>query len=308
MAEKRRHHYVPQFYLRGFAALETPRERKPSLWVRDIHTGLIVQRTPKNLAVEIGYYAIESDRGRDYETVENELARMEDQAAFALRQMLSRPVGSRAAMVPEIGMFVSWLACRVPWFKRIAMEAWSKHVDDMAWGRAEAEDDPDLSFLIVSQTTGERRRLPLEAALAAMRTGPWTAQLDQNQMIDVMRLQRWYFQHQHFPRLFWTVLTAPSGQSFITSDRPVVWYVPEKGFADSPAALKEPDVELTVPLNRGNALLATPSPPPVGTQIRVADINFRTRCFAERFVASADAASLSNERTCFEEAIHSSVD
>lgn len=299
MAEKRRHHYVPQFYLRGFAALETPLERNPSLWVRDIPTELIVQRTLRNLAVEIGYYAIETDHGRDYETLENELARIEDQAAFALRQMLSRPVGSRAAMVPEIGTFVAWLACRVPWFKRIAMEGWSKHVDDMAWGRAEVEDDSDFSVLIVNQTTGERRRLLLGATLAAIRSGEWTAKLDQNQVVDVMRLQRWYFQHQHFPRLFWTVLTAPSGQFFITSDRPVVWYVPEKGFADSPAGLKEPNVELTVPLNRDNALLATPSPPPVGTQIRVGDINYRTRCFAERFVASADMTGLTDERTCF---------
>lgn len=300
MPEKRRHHYIPQFYLRGFASQETSNRRQPSLWVCDIESGSIAQRTPRNLAVEIGYYAIETEHGLDYQTLENELARMEDQAAFALRQFLSPPVGSRGAMEPEISLFIAWLACRVPWFRRIATEGWPKHMDDMAWGKVEAEDDPDFSVLLVNQATGEHQRLPREAALDAIRSGQWTAQMDQNQIVDVMRLQRWLFQQQHFPRLFWTVLTAPPGDSFIVSDRPVVWYVPDKGFADSPAGLKHPRVELTVPLNAATALLATPSPPPAGTRIYPGDINYRTRCFAERFVASADATNLSDERPCSE--------
>jgi hypothetical protein len=292
MAQKRRHHYIPQFYLRGFADPGTPLGQKPWLWVLDVHSGSIAKRTPKNIAVEIGYYAIETADGKDYETVENELARIEDQAAFALRQMLSRPVGSRGVVLPEISTFIAWLACRTPWFRRIATDGWPKQLEDLARGRIEAEDDPDLIVLIVNQTTGERRKIPLEDALAAIRSGPWVAQMHQNQVIDIMRLQRWYFQHQYFSMLSWTVLTAPTDQFFITSDRPVVWYVPGQGFADSPAGLKYPEVELTIPLNAKTALLGTAAPLPPGAQIGVDAINFRTRCFAERFLASPDLKNL----------------
>src|SRR5262249_43317715 len=147
--------------------------QKPYLWVRDIKSGLVAKRTPNNLAVEIGYYAMETENGKDFETLENELARMEDQAVFALRQFLNRPVGSRGAIQPEISTFVAWLACRIPWFRRIAMDGWPKHLEDMAWGRVEVEDDPDSSFLLVNVGTDEQRRLPLGDALAAIRSGNW---------------------------------------------------------------------------------------------------------------------------------------
>ena len=298
MTEKRRHHYIPQFYLRGFADPTTV-GGKALLWVRDVRTGMTDRRTPKNLAVEVGYYAIETDQGSDYKTLEDELARMEDRAAHALHKMLDRPVGEQGPMLPELSSFIAWLACRTPWFKRIAMEGWPKHLEDMAFGRAVVEEVPEFSVLMVNTMTGEKRKFLIPEALGAIRTGRWIAQMDQNQVMDMMRLQRWYFQHQHFPKLFWTILTAPAGDFFVVSDRPVVWYVPDRGFADSPAALKYPEVELTVPLNARTALLGTGSLPSAGTQIRAADVNYRTRCFAERFVAAPNLTSLSDRRTCF---------
>jgi hypothetical protein len=292
VARKKRHHYIPQFYLRGFASQEPTDRRKPRLWVRDAHSGLVAQRTPEQIAVEIGYYAIETDQGIDFDTLENELAKMEDQAACALREMLGRPVGNRGSIPIEVEIFVAWLGCRIPWLRRIVVESWPKHVEDMAWGKVDVADDPDFTVLIKDLTSSEAQRLPLNAALDAIRSGRWVAQLEQNQIIDMMRFQHWYFGRHRFPNLFWTILTAPTGDHFITSDRPVVWYVPERGWADSLAALKHPDVELTVPLDARTALLATAAPPPEGTKIKVSDINYRTWCFAERFVASRERSVL----------------
>ncbi len=85
IAEKRRHHYIPQFYLRGFVDPATPPPQTPYLWVWYKHAAAVDRRAPKNLAWEIGYYAIEAHHGLDYATVENELAQVENRAAFALR-------------------------------------------------------------------------------------------------------------------------------------------------------------------------------------------------------------------------------
>ena len=41
MAEKRRHHYIPQFYLRGFVDPQTPAGQTPYLWVRDTVSGSV---------------------------------------------------------------------------------------------------------------------------------------------------------------------------------------------------------------------------------------------------------------------------
>jgi len=107
-----------------------------------------------------------------------------------------------------------------------------------------------------------------------------------------MRLQAWYYDTRHFPRLHWVLLTAPAGHAFVTSDRPVVWFVPGFGeSADYPAALKSPAVELTMPLDRGHALLALGAPRAPGLRVTVDDVNRRTIAGAEHFVA-APAESL----------------
>jgi hypothetical protein len=296
MGEKRRHHYVPQFYLRGFADPTTPKGQKPCLWVRDIRSGIIEKRTPSNLAVESGCYALDTDTGRDYRTLENELAKMEAEAALALREFLRRPVGSRGAIDSVISAFVAWQACRIPWFRRIALDGWPRLLEDVAWGRADLEDYPGASFLLVNESTGVQVRLPQSEALAAIRSGAWKARMTQNQYLDVLRWQRWFFQHERFSRLSWIVLTAPVGRSFITSDRPVTWWAHDTKFADALVALKHPDVELTIPLNSQTALLATGSPIPPDTPVRIDDVNMRTWLLAERFVAAPDVASLESCR------------
>ena len=204
---------------------------------------------------------METADGLDYATVENELAAMESRAAFALRKFLDSPSGNRK-IEPDLSACVGWLTVRMPWFRRAAEYEWQRFLERVAGGREPLPDDPDFSFSLVSVTTGEQRRFALGEAVVAIKSGSWQARLSKNQMIDAMRVQAWYFRFQHFSRLHWTVLTAPDGQFFLTSDRPVVWYVPGRGLADSPAALKQPGVELTVSLSRRFALLATPTSRP----------------------------------------------
>lgn len=287
MAEKRRHHYIPQFYLRGFVDPATPPRQTPYLWVWDKHAAAVNRRAPKNLALEMGYYAVEADRGLDYATVENELSQIENRAAFALRRYLGQPIGNRGPIQPDLSTFLAWLAARVPWYRSLVEEDFSRFIERMAFGDEPVPDGDDpTTYLLTHQLTGEEARLPLPETLAAARSGLWRPSLSRFHYVELMRVQAWYFQFRHFPALLWTILDAPPGYAFVTSDRPVVWYVPDKGFADSPAALKHPEVELTVPLSARTALLATAAPLSPGTRVHPNDINIRTIAFAERFVAA----------------------
>jgi hypothetical protein len=285
MSGKRLHHYIPQFYLRGFTDPSVTGGKTPWLWVRHKEASAVVRKAPKNLAAKIGYYATETADGLDYATVENELAAVESRAAFALRKFLDGPTGHRK-IEPDLSVFIGWLAVRVPWFRRAAEDEWQRFLERVAGGREPLPDDPDFSCSLVNMSTGEQRRFTLAETVLAIKSGTWQARLSKNQLIDAMRVQAWYFRFQHFPRLHWTVLTAPDGQFFLTSDRPIVWYVSDGGLADSPAALKQPGVELTVPVSRRFALLATAEIPHSETRIRPSDINRRTFLFCERFVAS----------------------
>jgi hypothetical protein len=132
MSGKRLHHYIPQFYLRGFTDPSVTGGKTPWLWVRHKESSSVVRKAPKNLAAEIGYYAMEMANGLEYATVENKLAAMESRAAFALRKFLDSPSGHRK-IDPDLSAFVGWLTVRVPWFGRAAEDEWQRRDALMAW-------------------------------------------------------------------------------------------------------------------------------------------------------------------------------
>ena len=203
VVQKRLHHFLPQFYLRGFTDPSTPPGQSPYVWVRDQLSGKISRRAPKNVAAESGFYALDVLAGRDYESVENELSAMESLAAMALRRYLVSSAGTRGVMPPELGAFVAWQAARVPWQRRVADDEWQRFLQKVAEGTAEAPVDPTFSVLLIHQDSREERRETVEASLPLLQGGDWVARFDQNQQIEVMRMQAWYYRTQHFPRLTW---------------------------------------------------------------------------------------------------------
>ncbi len=175
----------------------------------------------------------------------------------------------------------------MPWYRSLVEEDFPRYLRRMAFGEEPVPDRTDpTAYLLTHQATGEQAWLPLPEILAAVRSGLWQPSLSRLHYVELLRVQAWYFQFRHFPALVWTLLDAPPGYAFVTSDRPVVWYIPDKGFADSPAVLKHPEVELTVPLSAKTALLASAAPLAPATQVHPNGINIRTIAFAERFVAA----------------------
>lgn len=294
MPPKRRHHFVPQFYLRGFTDPSTPVGHTPYVWVWDLAAARLTRRAPRNVAAAGGYYA--PSAGADTTRIENALAAMEGRAAVALRHYLATTPGTRPPLLPQaVSAFVAWQAARVPWQRRAADTEWARLLRDAAAGRDALPDDPGFQVLLMHDRTGVERRESLPVALALLRAGAWTPRFDQDQQLEVMRLQAWYYDTRHFPRLHWVLLTAPAGHAFVTSDRPVMWLVPGVGeSADLPAALKSPAVELTMPLDRRHALLALGAPPDPGLRVTVDEVNRRTAAGAEHFVIAPAATLLSD--------------
>jgi len=107
--------------------------------------------------------------------------------------------------------------------------------------RSHCLEDPD---------TGERHEVTdLEDFAARCRRG-WKWVLRNDDLLESLHMQAWYFQVRHFPRLSWVRLDAPAGEWFITSDRGVAWIA--NGYADTPpAALRDPTAEVVAPLTKG---------------------------------------------------------
>ena len=95
-----------------------------------------------------------------------------------------------------------------------------------------------------------------------LRSRGWRLILKNEDFLEIVHLQAWYFQVRFFPRLQWIVLDAPPGAYFVIGDRPVLWGF-EGMLTAKPSALRHPDVQLFAPLTRSLALFAyRPSGPP----------------------------------------------
>src|SRR5215467_7966171 len=80
------HHYVPQFYLKGFLDPDSVQTADPWLWVANLSIGEVKRRAPKNVAARAGYNAISGST--ESEPAEEVLSQLESVAAPIIRKLI----------------------------------------------------------------------------------------------------------------------------------------------------------------------------------------------------------------------------
>jgi hypothetical protein len=258
-----RAHTVPRFYLSGFTAQGQKASHDPFVWLGSLATGTIERRSPKNISISRGYYDGIGGFEDSKRSIENHLATIESEAAFAIRRFVASPVSGGMSPSPEIWRFLSWQAARTPgWFKLV--EEWMNNcepgtvsvtVEPPPVGFESIKDRP-RSHLVEDQNTGERREVTdLEELWAFWKRG-WKWAPTTQDRLEMLHMQAWYFQVRHFPQLSWKRLDTPADDWFVTSDRAVAWLV--DGYADTPpAALRHTAAQVVAPLTRKTALVGT---------------------------------------------------
>ena len=271
----RRSHVIPKFYLKLFCEKESER-----IWVGDIKIQKVYVANVSKVGVETDAYAAEA--GEHEDDLEERLSRIESDAAPGLRAY-----GAEGADVtPELGRFIAWLAARTGWVRRWAENGLPNFLlttDTQLLRDLDATDSPDeRPFEFVNVETGHRERVPLPVAMERVSDPRWKLVITQDQSLDVIRLQAYIFQSDHFPKLKWTRACA---FRFVTSDRPVSWDILHAGLHDTPAALRHPLAELIVPLRLDCALVAGHDHEAILSQLwTVPEINRRTTLTADRFI------------------------
>lgn len=282
-----RHHYVPQWYLKGFCEPATPAGREPSLWVRKLGATLAdsinSRRSPKNLASQSGYYEYEAPNPDRFEKF---LSHMEDRAAFTTRAWLARPSGNRGDPPSELWEFLAWQAARVPMMQRVLEEWWVRLILSTDWEEDGRPSAAEYLICVTNTDTGESQVCSVASARPYLESGAWTSVPSRSQRVDHMRVQAKYFATEHLPKLKPIGLTAPEGHSFVVSDRPLSWCIPgEAASSDLPSVLQHPRVEVSVPLDASNAMLLVHQGAVLPSRVEPWQINVRTAGFAEKFVA-----------------------
>lgn len=111
MTQPRKHHYLPQFYLRGFS------QDQRSIFQIDRSTGRNYSCQIKDTAAIRDFHEIDADGVEDPLSLEKHLAKVESELAEYLRVFLKDGISNSTALEEVIGM-LSMLRMRVPAVKQ----------------------------------------------------------------------------------------------------------------------------------------------------------------------------------------------
>ncbi len=211
----RNHHYVPQYYLKGFAK---PCSKDGKLTVFDLKDRKSFVTRPRNVAARRDYNRIEIE-GQNPNAVENKLAELEALGDQAFRRIIA----ARSIEDRDDFSFVHVLLARIaisnPAFRdqrdQIISQVGSMMMHNMVatserWDAITGQMGPELG--------GDP--IPYEEARAAVEGGGIVANATRETLIE-QEIMLWPSILPLLEQRKWTLLIAPPGSTgFITSDRP----------------------------------------------------------------------------------------
>lgn len=276
MADPKKHHFLPQFYLEGFKTSPVT-NKYPHIW------GIPKSLAPKpfcapikDIGCESGYHDIDTDPlNRDRRSFEGVLQRIESRQAAAIRRVLEQKFISPNDK-PTLASFISTIRCRVPSFRKTFIG----------------------KFL--QETVEAQARFMLRKDMFPP-PPPQVKEHIEQEGFDIFRaeISNWMILHQMInaaaaPEILsmlqgmnYSLVEATRGLEFITSDSPVALYVPDYN-ARRPygVGLADREVEVTIPLTKQHLLLASWDETPSFQTARfteVLEFNRRTIIMAEKF-------------------------
>lgn len=277
MSTAKRHHYLPQFFLRGFC-------QGSRFYVFDQQRNEGRLATPLNTAVIGYYYSYVDEEGARVEEVESDLARLESRA---------RPVfdafSDRDAISPEqrcyMAVFLGFLACRTPAFERT--------LDETLTGLAEVM----LRKNLLQPNADDLFESSAAEIADYLDSGRFGLRAHSNERISQM-IEQAPKLGRSFVTSDWTVLLTSESNAFVTSDNPFVCAQASRsedgGFQEF--GMASPEVPTYFPLSSRQCLVMSGSGGTLSyggaTKGQVRSINLATVAESERLVVGRDEAQV----------------
>ncbi len=249
---KKKHHFIPQFYLRRFASIE-PDEK---IWTYDIELEEGRTSTIENTAYEKYLYSVTLENGQRSDEVEDFFSKIEAKAAPIFNKLIeSKPLTDQERA--SFASFMALMYLRTDSFRNqyaeIMMNAYQLKM------YATAQHDGAFQNLIKDY---QRDQGPLtKEEIKSLKEGMLNPQKFIVSVDKEWSLQALKFYEKFCPifyKMCWSILLAPEPHYFITSDNPL--------FFDVPPAYQHPfyggglihkKVQLTFPLSQKTCLMAT---------------------------------------------------
>ncbi len=283
MAKKRRHHYLPVFYLKGFV----DPHNEPYIWLYEKGNPDVRKATARNIAIEKDYYSFITPEGnKDSETFENGLAKIECGVAPIFRKIrIQNKLDDQERML--FSLFLALIMARVPNFRNNIEQALGETAKRM--NMILATDSGNFKAMIenLERDTGKKTGMPVDEFRKFIAEGQYdiraTPQFALGMAAGIaVKLIPIFFE------MNWTFLETTGDHKFVTSDNPLSYIDPThdpKSFYG--VGLSNKNVEVTFPISKDLMLLGMwknfESDKILGNKL-VRDMNRRTVISALRFV------------------------
>lgn len=233
MSQPRKHHFLPEFYLKGFCPTG-------EMWVYDREKGQYRKLRPETVAIRKDFYSVEGPNGeKDHAEVERRLGVIENQAAPAIRKL---DAGSRLTLRERyaLALFAALLKFRTPTFERQTEEMNGLFADPEAAKELVAAD-VETARIRLTQAGYGGPMLPelARAVYEYIHAEGIQHQPGPNARLEAM-LQNAHKLATELVLKPWTVARAPEGHYFGTADHP--YAVVAAGGVQDPLSLEGPDI------------------------------------------------------------------
>ena len=258
-AVKKRNHYLPRGYLRGFCDAEG------LLWTFD-RVGKEVRRLrPNSVAVEKEFYIVKGSSGQKTNVVEDWLADCEKVAIPIIRALDAEERRLTEEQRRVLARFIALLRLRTTVFNAEMEEVIEHYSSAIVSSLFKDEESARENF---ARLAGNGAALPggkLESLMAMWKAGQHTLKVTREYIIHLMIQRTNSFTEELFA-MTWNVLRSNRHASFITADLP--WSI----LSIDPAASTDfgfrdiflPHVRTVVPLTMSTAVMLEPGGPAPG--------------------------------------------
>jgi hypothetical protein len=243
--KKRRHHYLPRFYLRNFVG-KNPEGR---LWVYTKDAENFRAASPRDLAVEKDYHTVvRRDGVVDRNTIEDTVAVLENMAAPVIKKVLN---GEDLSFDDHqiLALFISQLLVRVPTRRDAVGRIMSDVIKRMSKGWAQNRQSYHDDYRRFQKETGDKSDVDPEKLRQFILGDDYDININSSAALGAS-LGSIGTVVNHLVRMNWVFVRASGRFKFLTCDNPVFYYdptLPPNSWRG--AGLASASVEVTCPLS-----------------------------------------------------------
>ena len=242
---KKRHHYIPVFYLKGFTRKDN------CLYAYNKNDGPVLESSPEGIAYENHYFSFMTPEGeRDSETVENNIMSLECDFAKILEIIHNGDVLSvNDRMV--FSLFVASMMVRVPNMRENIRKSTGEMIKHVSTFMSAHKENFERMMERYEKDTGKEIGMDVEELRQWMNNPENYEVTVDKQYATAMALSML----ENFARVFfqmkWAFLSATNNYKFVTGDKPLKYIDPTHNpHSFYGVGLANKNIEVSLPLSK----------------------------------------------------------